>query len=136
MTGDFFTKLLPGSLFRKFRAQILNLDDTPSPDQKECVGTGDTRQGPGPEEPARESVAPVLKKSYSEVAKGRVKRSYSEVAKGRVTNTHRQPASAGVEEIIFRGGEGSRHQYTSPTLFVIFATSTEKVAPHEVEGKK
>ena len=89
MTGDFFTKPLPGSLFRKFRAQILNLDDTPSPDQKECVGTGDTRQGPGPEE--------------------------SRVGGAGVEEIIFRGGEGARQEIIFRGGEAARHQYTSPT---------------------
>ena len=45
MIGDFFTKPLQGSLFRKFRALILNLPDEKKLDLKpnasqECVGNG------------------------------------------------------------------------------------------------
>ena len=39
MIGDFFTKPLQGTLFRKFRKKILNLPDDLAEVQQECVGT-------------------------------------------------------------------------------------------------
>ena len=48
MVGDFFTKPLQGSLFRKFRAIIMNLPPDLNPGAQECVGDSGSGEGVEP----------------------------------------------------------------------------------------
>lgn len=78
MLADFFTKPLQGTLFRQFRARLLNMPHDPVIASQECVGTstsGETRMYDDVERTSRPTDGED-KPTYADVASGKTKLYY------------------------------------------------------------